>query len=243
MRRGITRWAIASLLVILAVAFPAAGLAVAAQNGQVSQAAQGDSQGIEQRDREFLTVIRFANLWEIPMGKLATERGTKEEVQAAGKVMLSDHTKLQTAVEQLAAKYDVPLPDKPTSSQQAWIAEISSKPKGEDFDRTFADRLRAAHGTVFNLVAEERAGTTNKEMRDFATSANNIVMKHMSLLEATGYVSADHGEFAEASARTTAYPENQLDSKALLLGGVAFAVVAIGTVLLVRMLSARGAAK
>ena len=48
-------------------------------------------------------------------------------------------------------------------------------------------------------------------------------MKHMTLLEATGYVTADHGEFAEASARTTAYPENRLDSRALLLGGVAFA--------------------
>jgi putative membrane protein len=243
MRRGMTRWVIASLLVVLGAAFPAAGLAVAAQNGEVNQAVQGDSQGIEQRDREFLTVIRFANLWEIPMGKLGSERGSTEEVRTAGKVMLSDHTKLQTAVEQFAEKYDVPLPDKPSSSQQSWIAEISSQPKGEEFDKVFANRLRAAHGTVFNLIAEERAGTNNKEMRDFATSANTIVMKHMTLLEATGHVSPDLGEFSEASARTTAYPENRLDSSALLQGGVAFAVVAVGTVLLVRMLSARGAAK
>jgi putative membrane protein len=243
MRRGITRWAIASLLVILGAAFPAAGLAVATQNDQVSLAAQGDSKGIEQRDREFLTVIRFANLWEIPMGKLGSERGSTEEVRAAGRTMLSDHTKLQTAVEQLADKYDVPLPSKASSSTQAWMAEISSKPKGKEFDKVYADRLRAAHGTVFNLIAEERAGTNNKEMREFATSANNIVMKHMTLLEATGYVSVDHGEFSEASARTTAYPENRLDSNALMLGGIAFAVVAVGTVLLVRMLSARGAAK
>jgi putative membrane protein len=243
MRRGITKWVIATLLVILGAAFPAAGLAVAAQNGEVKQAAQGDSKVLEQRDREFLTVIRFANLWEIPMGKLGSERGSTEEVRAAGRTMLSDHTKLQTAVEQIAEKYDVPLPDKPSSSTQAWMAEISSKPKGEEFDKAYANRLRAAHGTVFNLIAEERAGTNNKEMREFATSANNIVMKHMTLLEATGYVAPGHGEFSEASARTTAYPENQLSSSALLLGGVAFAVVAVGTVLLVRMLSARGTAK
>ncbi|MGH3758907.1 DUF4142 domain-containing protein [Actinophytocola sp.] len=225
---------------ILAAAFPAAGVAFASQNGQA--AAQG-SDTVDDLDREFLTVIRFANLWEIPMGKLATERGTKQEVKDAGEVMLADHTALNVTVKELADKYGVPLPSQPTSSQQAWMAEISARSNGEDFDRTFADRLRAAHGSVFNLIAEVRAGTSNSTIRDFATDANNIVMKHMSLLEATGYVSSDHGEFAEAAARTTTYPENALSQSDLLLGGVIFLVVAAGTVVGVRMLSARGAAK
>lgn len=245
MRRGTIRWGIAALLVGLGVAFPAAGVAFASQNGQQAaqqaRAAQAqNSDTIDARDREFLTVIRFANLWEIPMGKLATERGTTQAVKDAGATMLTDHTRLDVVVKQLADKHGVPLPDQPTSSQQGWIAEIQGK-QGRDFDKTFADRLRAAHGTVFGLVAEERAGTRNKELRDFATQANNIVMKHMTLLEATGYVSKDHGEFAEASARTAAYPENQLSNGAMLAAGVLFVVVAGGTVLGVRTLS--GAAK
>ncbi|HEV7649902.1 MAG TPA: DUF4142 domain-containing protein [Actinophytocola sp.] len=220
---------------ILGAAFPAVGVAYA--SSQNSQAARAASDTIDARDREFLTVIRFANLWEIPMGKLGTERGTTKEVKTAGATMLSDHTKLNTVVKQLADKYGMQLPTRPTSSQQSWIKEISSK-QGREFDKTFADRLRAAHGTVFGLIAEERAGTRNKVLRDFATQANNIVMKHMTLLEATGYVSADHGEFAEAAARNTAYPENQLGGGALLAGGIIFVVVATGTVIGVRTLSA-----
>ncbi len=122
------------------------------------------------------------------------------------------------------------------------MAEISGK-TGEAFDRTWADRLRAAHGTVFGLIAEVRAGTRNGTIRDFAQQANNIVMKHMTLLESTGYVSTEHGMFAQASSRTTAYPENSLGRSDLLIGGVIFLVVAAGTVLGVRTLSARGAAK
>ncbi len=161
MRRGIIRWVIATLLVIMAAAFPTAGMAFASQNTQVAQVSQAkDSDTADARDREFLTVIRFANLWEIPMGKLGTERGTTDAVKAAGQRMLSDHTKLNVVVKQLADKYGIQLPDKPTSSQQSWIAEISSK-QGRDFDKTFANRLRAAHGTVFGLIAEERAGTRN----------------------------------------------------------------------------------
>src|ERR1044072_7134598 len=240
MRRGIIRWVAAGLLVVLGAAFPAAGVAFASQNGEVAQAKKADT--IDTRDRELLTVIWFANLWEIPMGKLATERGTTQAVKDAGQTMLNEHTKLNTVVKQLADKYGVQLPDKPTSSQQGWIAEISGK-QGRDFDKTFADRLRAAHGTVFGIVAEERAGTRNDVMRDFATQANTIVLRHMTLLEKTGYVSDDHGEFAEASARSAAYPENQLGGSDLLVGGVIFVVVGFGTVLGVRTLSARGAAK
>jgi putative membrane protein len=180
MRRATVRWALAGLLVVLAVAFPAAGLAVASQmSGAEGPRKVTYSNVIDGRDAEFLTVIRFANLWEMPMGKLATERGTTKEVKTAGSVMLNDHTKLNTLVEQLAKKFGVQIPDKPKSSHQGWMAEISGK-QGVDFDKTFATRLRAAHGSVFSTIAEVRAGTHNKTILDFATQANAIVLKHMS---------------------------------------------------------------
>lgn len=236
MRRRVIRWVLAGFLVLLAAAFPAAGIAFAGQ--QQSKAA--DSKGIDARDAEFLTVINYANLWEQPMGKLATERGTSEEVRTAGATMLSDHTKLDKVVHQLAAKWGVKLTDTPKSSHQGWMAEIQGK-KGKDFDKTFVNRLRAAHGSVFGLIAEERAGTRNSIMRDFATQANTIVMKHMTLLEATGYMDSHSGEFAEAGARSVAYPENRLTGTDILVGAVIFLVVSAGTVLGVRLLSARGA--
>ncbi len=226
----------AGLLVLLGAAFPATGVAFATQFAHTGKAAA--AQTFDARDRQFLTVIRFANLWEIPMADLATKRGTTDEVKTAGTIMRADHKKLNIIVKDLADKFGVQLPDKPKSTQQAWMAEISGK-TGEDFDRTWATRLRAAHGTVFNLIAEVRAGTRNDTILDFATQANGIVLKHMQLLEATGYVNPQTGHFAQASARTTSYPENTLSAGDLALGATAFLVVAVGTILGVRLLSAR----
>src|SRR5262245_50047793 len=110
MRRKVIRGVVALFLTILAAAFPAAGIALAVQSGQTAHQARGEAFG--QRDKEFLITIRFANLWEMPMGKLATERGTTDEVKDAGRTMLTDHTKLNTVVEQLAGKYGVTLPSK-----------------------------------------------------------------------------------------------------------------------------------
>lgn len=246
MRRGIIRWGVASLLVILGAGFPAAGMAFASQNSQATQAAKAvgdlDQPGLDARDREFIRLIKFANLWEIPIAQLGIERGSSEAFKTAGETMVSDHTKLNVAVKQLSDKFGVDLPTEPTAAQKQWMAEISSHPKGKDFDKTFATRLRDAHGSVFNTIAEERTSTRNKTMRDFATQANTIVMRHMTLLEATGYVSAEHGMVSEAGARSADNPENQLSNSSLLVGGVIFLVVAAGTVIGVRVLSARGAA-
>ena len=160
MRRGTVRWALASFLVVLGAAFPAAGVALASTQSQAPAKAVYSNK-IDGRDAEFLTVIRFANLWEMPMGDLAKKRGTTKEVKTAGTVMLTDHTKLNTAIEGMAKKFGIQIPDQPKSTHQGWMREISSK-TGEDFDRTFATRLRAAHGSVFSTIAEVRAGTHNK---------------------------------------------------------------------------------
>jgi putative membrane protein len=235
--RRVSRWSLATLLAILAGAFPAVGIAFAVQNGQASQRTYVDT--IDTRDREFLKTIRFANLWEIPMSDLALERGTTKEVKAAAEVMHNDHIKLQTVVEGLAQKYGMTLPSQASASQQAWMAEISGK-QGEDFDRAFVNRFRGAHGSIFQAIAEERAGTRNKTMLDFATQANTIVMTHMTVLERTGYVT-DAGHFAEAGARTIDYAENALSSHDLFLGGLVFVLVAGATVLTIRALNTKPA--
>jgi predicted outer membrane protein len=241
MRRRIVRWSVAAFLVLLGAACPAVGVAMASSS-QAQPDQQRAQQTLSDLDREFLTVINFANLWEIPMGKLATERGNSQAVRDTGAVLLADHTRLDTVVNQLADQFGVRLPDKPSSSTQGWMNEISSK-TGEDFDNTFADRLRAAHGTVFGLIAEVRSGTRNPVIRDFATQANEIVMKHMTLLEGTGHVSSQHGMFAEAAARQPSYPENTLTRGDLLLAGVVAILMAAATIGIVRTFSAPGSAE
>jgi predicted outer membrane protein len=233
MRRGIVRSAVAALLGLMVLVWPAVGTVLAGQTA--------DADTLTALDKEFLTVIRFANLWEAPMGKLATERGTTKAVKDTGKVLSDDHTQLDIAVKKLGVKFNVELPNEPTPPQKSWIAEISSK-TGPDFDRTWADRLRAAHGTVFGLVAEVRAGTRNADIRAFAQTANDIVMKHMTLLEGTGLV-APNSMFAEAAARSASNPENTLTRSQILMAVLLGFVMLVVTLGLVRTLSARGPAE
>ncbi|MGI5246012.1 DUF4142 domain-containing protein [Dactylosporangium sp. CA-139066] len=138
-------------------------------------------------DREFLTKVRQAGLWEGPAGQMAQGRAADERVKEVGKQLAADHIGLDQQVRQVSAQLGVPLPDKPSDEQQGWLDELTSK-TGADFDLAFANRLRAAHGKVFALVSSIRSGTRNDVVRTFAQTAVNVVMKHMTLLESIGNV-------------------------------------------------------
>ncbi|SDN11575.1 DUF4142 domain-containing protein [Allokutzneria albata] len=183
------------------------------------------AQALEPSDRELLEKVRLAGLWEIPTGHQAAERGESERVRDVGKHIAEDHVVLDDDVRRVAEQLGVPLPDRPNADQQAWMAEIASK-TGSEYDRTFANRLRAAHGTVFGLVAKVRSGTRNDAVRAFAQRAVNAVMRHMTLLESTGLVQAD-SLAVQAKASTT---RNSI-SAGHLLSSVLLGLIAAGLTL------------
>jgi len=141
-------------------------------------------------DRDLLVRVRQAGLWEGPAGQMAQDRAGSDRVKEVGQHLASDHAALDVQVRAVAAKLGVALPDAPTAEQQGWLNEMSGA-TGKAFDQIFADRLRAAHGKVFGAVAAVRAGTRNDTVREFAQTADTVVMKHMTLLESTGLVDFD----------------------------------------------------
>lgn len=138
-------------------------------------------------DRDFLVKVRLAGLWEAPAGEMAQTKAQSERVKEVGHHLATDHVALDEQVRATAAKLKVDLPDEPNADQQGWLKELSGS-EGAEFDQIFADRLRAAHGKVFSLIASIRSGTRNEAIRGFAQVGISVVMKHMTLLESTGLV-------------------------------------------------------
>jgi predicted outer membrane protein len=159
-------------------------------------------------DRDLLVRVRTAGLWEGPAGEMAQDRAGSDRVREVGHHLLTDHTALDVQVRMVAAKLRVELPDTPTAEQQGWLNELSSR-RGAEFDQVFADRLRAAHGKVFAIIAAVRAGTRNDTIREFAQTANTVVMKHMTLLESTGLVHFDALPTAAFAAAPVAAPASR----------------------------------
>lgn len=141
-------------------------------------------------DRDFVTRVRLAGLWELPAGQQAEQKGTTQAVRTAGEHLVTGHTFLDARVRDVAGRLGLALPNQPNAQQRQWLATLDAA-QGQEYDRDFANLLRRAHGKVFAVVAQVRATTRNSLVRALADDANTTVLDHIKVLEATGHVDFD----------------------------------------------------
>jgi predicted outer membrane protein len=154
-------------------------------------------------DRDFVTRVRLAGLWELPAGQQAEQKGTTQAVRTAGEHLVTGHTFLDARVRDVAGRLGLALPNQPNAQQRQWLATLDAA-QGQEYDRDFANLLRRAHGKVFAVVAQVRATTRNSLVRALADDANTTVLDHIKVLEATGYV--DFDALAEDAATASPAP-------------------------------------
>ncbi|WP_371656661.1 MULTISPECIES: DUF4142 domain-containing protein [unclassified Streptomyces] len=138
-------------------------------------------------DRDLMNRVRQAGLWELPSGAVA-QKSTRAAVQEAGRHLIDGHTALDQDVLATAKALNWQVPDQPSAQQRGWLAQIQAAPPGDTADKLFVNLLRNAHGKVFTAVAQARSQSQNSLVRGLASRANNVVLDHMNILEATGLV-------------------------------------------------------
>jgi predicted outer membrane protein len=186
-------WLRVLTIAALAALVPAAAAAAHPKPGQPGGAGGGadavstDAGPVGPADIDLLVKVRLAGLWEMPAGQMAATKGASARVRAIGAEISGQHNELDALCRKAAETLGVPLPSQPNADQLGWLAEME-RATGAEFDRIFVDRLRAAHGKVFPVIADVRAGTRNDVIRKLAQESNDYVLNHLTLLESTGLV-------------------------------------------------------
>ncbi|PVE04041.1 DUF4142 domain-containing protein [Streptomyces scopuliridis] len=199
---------IAALVVTVgALAFPVWSYADRSGTGQANLNASSVATQwgpLSATDRDLLVKVRLAGLWELPAGQQAIERAPSQAIKECGDHLVVGHTDLDKRARDVAAKLGVELPNQPNEQQQGWLRELSAA-TGQEYEQKFANLLRNAHGKVFALIAQVRHTTRNTLIRQLASDANQTVLDHITMLEATGMVDFD-ALANEAAGTTTASP-------------------------------------
>lgn len=142
---------------------------------------------VSEADIDFVIRVRLAGLWEIPAGEMAQKLSENNKIKKIGEDIANQHRSLDALARAAAKKLDIDLPNEPNEDQQGWLDEMEAA-QGEEFDRIYIDRLRAAHGGIFPAIATIRASTRNDTVRKLAQRTNQFVMTHLTLLESSGIV-------------------------------------------------------
>lgn len=134
----------------------------AGQMGGTGQTGAGGQMGREnsQSDlQKFVEKAAISNMAEIQLGQLAQQKAQNPEVKQFAQMMVDEHTKAQTELQQAASAAGVAVPSSLDEKHQK-INDKLSNLNGADFDRQYVKVMVDAHNDARKLL-EKRAGKSN----------------------------------------------------------------------------------
>lgn len=118
----------------------------------------GAHKGMPSDAAAFVNQMTIANLAEVQLGKLASERASSADVKSFGQMMVKDHSQANQDLAQVAAQLKV----KPTTDidqKHKDLAAKLSKLQGPEFDREYISAMVQGHQEVAGQL-EARTGAS-----------------------------------------------------------------------------------
>jgi putative membrane protein len=99
----------------------------------------------------FVNEMTIANLAEVQLGQMATEKAADNDVKAYGQMMVKDHTKANDELKQVASQLKVQPPAQ-VDQKHKDLADKLSKLQGAQFDREYVNAMVQGHQEVLGKL-------------------------------------------------------------------------------------------
>ncbi len=168
----------------------AAGCQPASQNNQASnQGAQtSQPQAVPQADRtttttstltpqQFVTQAAQSSLAEIQLSQLASQKGASNQVKSYAQQMITDHTRANNELKQLAnqKKYTVPTSlDPQHQTAKANLSRLS----GQAFDTAYMQQMEQDHVKAVSLFQQEASQGQDQDLKSWAAKTLPKLQNH-----------------------------------------------------------------
>lgn len=122
-------------------------------------------------DEHFVKDAAAANVAEVELGRLATQKASSEDVKKFGQRMVDDHGKASDELKTLAKNRNITLPETMDAAHKAKHDQLA-KLSGVAFDRRYLRDMVTGHRKV---TGEFRAESTNGKDADIKAYASRML--------------------------------------------------------------------
>ncbi len=117
----------------------------------VGTAGTSDRNNVDAGDRDFVRDVSVANMAEIELGRLASERAANAAVKKFGQMMVADHTKAGDKLKPIASQHNIPLATE-LDDKHRDLRDKLTKLQGAEFDREYIDAMVDGHEDVLDKL-------------------------------------------------------------------------------------------
>jgi len=132
--------------------------------------------------RHFIIMASIGNLQEVSSGKLAEKKATMADVKSFGDMMVTDHSKAQDELMQLANSRGYQIPPEATATP---VPDLElSKAKGSDFDRMYIHAMLNGHRSTVSMFQTYAVTGEDPRVKAFAQKMLPTLKAHLSAIKA-----------------------------------------------------------
>lgn len=153
----------------------------AMSSASVSPSTPAPAQRPSAQDRDWLVFAHQVNLAEVAAGELAQKKGGTAAVRSAGRMLVTDHERLDAKVTALARKLGVTLPKTAPPDQEALARKLENE-SGRTFDQDFLSAMVTGHQNAVEKTKAEIAQGSSPEVKNLARTALPDLKKHLTTM-------------------------------------------------------------
>ena len=129
--------------------------------------------------RAFMQEAASGGLMEVELGKIAAQRASSSDVKEFGQRMVTDHTKANDQLKDLAASKNVTLHERLDAKQQAEVTRLS-KLSGHEFDQSYMKTMTTDHERDVAAFKKAASSSPDADVKAFASQTLPTLEDHLS---------------------------------------------------------------
>jgi putative membrane protein len=133
-------------------------------------------------DKAFVRDALQGGLAEVNLGQLAVQKGSSEDVKQFGQKMVDDHTKLGTAMSQVALQEGVKPPNGLSKKDKELIAKLQGL-SGPQFDDAYIKAMVKDHKKDESAFKTEAEQAQDPAVRQIAQQGEPVIASHLQMIE------------------------------------------------------------
>jgi putative membrane protein len=174
----LTQWT--KLLVTLAVTSQMATFVMAADHSADKAHANAN---LSKSDAKFINDAAEGGLMEVRMGELGQQKGESPDVKALAQRLVTDHTKANDELKQLASSKGVTVPMQLPEHHQKMIDKLSSS---STFDKTFKEMAVKDHKKDIKEFETALKKSNDTELKAWISKTLPTLQEHLRMAEQIG---------------------------------------------------------
>jgi putative membrane protein len=147
---------------------------------------------LSESDKMFVTNAADGGMFEVRAGELAAAKGDSTSigfmhgdslsVKSFGRMMITDHTKVNEELKDLATRKGASVPTSLTAPKQQKLDSLSAV-SGEAFNQMYAKMMVSSHQETVTLFQAQSASGNDSELKSWASEKLSALQEHLHMAQ------------------------------------------------------------